>query len=244
MVDIQGTIAPHVEAGWTEAMLLELRLQGVSGERIGAALAEVEAHVVDSGQSAEGAFGDPVDYARSLGLPAEPEQSRAATLKGVVPTLIQLFGLVAVVSAVPWGPDAVGVTMTQLSGLLATALLAVVVVAFVDRVLRAVVEHPIWVFLVIMLGLGAVAAGLVAAGRLGLDQTLFEVPRPVMLGVGLVALALGTWAAIRSTATEPDLVSSPVPGSGLLRPGVPHWVWTALPIPVATVVLAALLSLI
>lgn len=244
MTEIRGAIAPHVEAGWVEAMLLELRLQGVSGDRIGAALAEVEAHVVDSGQGAEEAFGDPVEYARSLGLPAEPEQSRTATLKGVVPTLIQLFGLVAVVAAMPWGPDAVGVTTTLLAGLVVAALLPVVVVALGDRVLRAIVERPVVVFLATMLILAAVAAGLVAAGRLGLDQALFELPRPLMLVTGLLALALGTWVAVRSDATEPDVVSSPVPGSRLPRPGVRHWAWTALPVPVATVFLAGLLSLL
>lgn len=244
MTEIRGAIAPHVEAGWVEALLLELRLQGVSGERIGAALAEVEAHVVDSGQSAEEAFGDPAQYARSLGLPAEPEQSKTATLKGVVPTLIQLFGLVAVVAAMPWSDAAVGVTTTLLAGLVAAALLPVVVVALGDRVLRAIVEHPVRVFLIVMVVLGAVATGLVAAGRLGLDQTLFEVSRPVLLGIGLLALALGTWMAIRSDVTEPDVVSSPVPGSGLPRPGVRHWAWVALPIPVATVVLAVLLSVV
>ncbi len=244
MVEIQGAIAPHVEADWVQAMLLELRLQGVAGERIGAALAEVEAHVVDSGQSAQEAFGDPVDYARSLGLPAEPEQSKTATLKGVVPTLIQLFGLFAVIAAMPWSAATVGVTTTLLAGLLAAALLPVVVVALGDRVLRAIVEHPVRVFLITMVALAAVVAGLLAAGRLGLDHTLFEVPRAVMLGVGVVALALGTWMAIRSDATEPDVLSSPVPGSALPRPGVRHWAWTALPIPVATVFLAVLLSLL
>lgn len=243
MVEIRGAIAPHVEAEWVEAMLLELRLQGVAGERIGAALAEVEAHVVDSGQSAEETFGDPVAYARSLDLPPAPEQSRTATLKGAVPTLIQLFGLVAVVSVMPWGDGAVGVTTTLLAGLVVAALLPVVVVALGDRVLRAIVEHPVRVFLVAMLGLGVLAAALVAAARLGLDRTLVDMPRPAMLGIGLIALVLGTWVAIRSAATEPDVVSSPVPGSGLPRPGVRHWAWTALPIPVATVFLAVLLSL-
>ncbi len=244
MTEIRGAIAPHVEPGWVEAMLLELRLQGVSGERIGAALAEVEAHVVDSGQNAEEAFGDPVEYARSLGLPPEPAQSRTATLKGVVPTLVQLFGLVAVVASMPWSADAVGVTATLLTGLVVAALLPVVVVALGDRVLRAIVEHPVVVFGVTMLCLGALAAGLVVAGRLGLDRTLFDVPRPAMMLIGLIALAIGTWMAIRSDAAEPDVVSSPVPGSGLPRPGLRHWAWTALPIPAAAVFLAVLLSLI
>lgn len=243
MAEIRGAIAPHVEPDWVEAMLLELRLQGVSGERIGAALAEVEAHVVDSGQSAAEAFGDPVEYARSLGLPSSPEQSRTATLKGVAPTLIQLFGLVAVTAAMPWGDGGVGVTTTLLTGLVVAALLPLAVVALGDRLLRAIVGHPVVTFLNTVLVLGAVAVGLVAAGRLGLDQVLFEVPRPAMLAIGLLALALGTWVAIRSDAAEPDVLSSPVPGSRLPRPGVRHWAWTALPIPVATVFLAVLLSL-
>ncbi len=244
MTEIRGAVAPHVEPDWVEAMLLELRLQGVSGERIGAALAEVEAHVVDSGQNADEAFGDPVEYARSLGLPPEPEQSRAATLKAVAPTLIQLFGLIAVIATVPWSADAVGVTTTLLTGLAVAALLPVVVVALGDRVLRAIVERPVVVFGVTMLGLGALAAGLVAAGRLGLDRTVVELPRPAMALIGLVALAIGTWMAVRAGAAEPDVVSSPVPGSRLPRPGVRHWVWTALPIPAATLLLAVLLWLI
>lgn len=147
-------------------------------------------------------------------------------------------------ACVPWRAEAVGVTTTLLTGLVVVALLPVVIVALGDRVLRAIVDHPVVVFGVTLLCLGAVAAGLVVAGRLGLDQTLFGVPRPAMVLIGLIALAIGTWMAIRSDATEPDVVSSPVPGSGLPRPGVRHWAWMALPIPVAALFLAVLLSLI
>ena len=45
------THTPHVEQDWAEAFLLELRLRGVGGRRIGAALAEVEAHCAESGES-------------------------------------------------------------------------------------------------------------------------------------------------------------------------------------------------
>ena len=168
----------------------------MAGENLLDLVAQHQRQRADAAGEVE-AFGDPVEYARSLGLPAEPEQSRTATLKGVVPTLIQLFGLVAVVAAMPWGPDAVGVTTTLLAGLVVAALLPVVVVALGDRVLRAIVERPVVVFLATMLILAAVAAGLIAAGRLGLDQGLFELPRPLMLVIGLLALALGTWVNLR-----------------------------------------------
>ncbi len=71
--ELERTFAPHIDPAWTEAALLELRLLGVRGDRIGAALAEADAFCVDSGQDAAEAFGDPVAYARSLDLPAEAD---------------------------------------------------------------------------------------------------------------------------------------------------------------------------
>lgn len=63
-------LAPHVNPAWSEAFILEARLRGVLGTVIGDALAEVDAHVVDSGQSAEEAFGDPKDYAHHFPVDA------------------------------------------------------------------------------------------------------------------------------------------------------------------------------
>ncbi|MBP8919839.1 MAG: hypothetical protein KBG85_09055 [Micropruina sp.] len=244
MTEIRETIAPHVEPAWLEEVLLELRLQGVSGERIGAALAEVEAHVVDSGQSAAEAFGDPTEYARSLELPPSPEQSRTATVKGIVPTLVQLLGMVCVCAAMPWGQGTVVVTTTLLAGLVLAVLVSLAAAAFGDVLLRAVVSHPVVVWIGCTLGVGVLAGGLVAANRLGLERALFDLPGMGVLVAGLAALAIGTWMALRSGADAPDLITSPVPGRGTGRPGVRHWVWVALPIPVATVALAAILSLI
>ena len=72
---LEREVAPHVEPEWAEAVLLELRLLGVDGTRIGAALAEVDSHCVESGQTAEESFGDPVAYARRLELPATDDTS-------------------------------------------------------------------------------------------------------------------------------------------------------------------------
>ncbi len=51
---------------WRDSFLLELRMRKVPGARIGEALAEIETHCADSGQSPGEAFGDPVAYAQAL----------------------------------------------------------------------------------------------------------------------------------------------------------------------------------
>lgn len=57
-------LAPSVEKSWAERFILEQRLLGVSGKRIGDSLALVESHVTESGETAYAAFGDPQTYAK------------------------------------------------------------------------------------------------------------------------------------------------------------------------------------
>ena len=49
--------APHVDPEWTNAFIVEARLANLNGTTIGDALAEIDAHVVSSGESAKAAFG-------------------------------------------------------------------------------------------------------------------------------------------------------------------------------------------
>jgi hypothetical protein len=56
----------HLMDPWRDALIAELRLRDVPGDRIGEALAEVDAFCDDSGQTPPEAFGDPITYAKSL----------------------------------------------------------------------------------------------------------------------------------------------------------------------------------
>ena len=76
-----------------QAVLLELRLQGVAGTTIAGVLTEVESHVVDSGEDARSAFGDPVEYARSLELPPDPRQEPDAGAASVAQSAAQVLGV-------------------------------------------------------------------------------------------------------------------------------------------------------
>src|SRR5665648_556693 len=139
---LEREVAPHVEPEWAEAMLLELRLLGVDGARIGAALAEVDSHCVESGQSAEDAFGGPVAYARRLELPAEDDVSPRALIRSAVPTLVQVLGMLLLLpSFAAWREDtAMEVTAGMLVSLGLLLLFLTAAVRGVDLVLRTVVR--------------------------------------------------------------------------------------------------------
>ncbi|EMQ97455.1 hypothetical protein [Paeniglutamicibacter gangotriensis] len=81
---------------WTEEFSHELRLRQVSGEDINEAISTVDEHLNDSGESASDAFGNPRDYAASLGLsPTDDGPARGQVLVAAfVATLSFLaFGL-------------------------------------------------------------------------------------------------------------------------------------------------------
>jgi hypothetical protein len=50
---------------YIDNLILALQLRGVPGEKIGQVVAEVEAHVAESGEDPGDAFGKPSDYART-----------------------------------------------------------------------------------------------------------------------------------------------------------------------------------
>ena len=70
--------ASQTLAIYLENLGIQLRLRNVSGERIGQILAEVEAHVADTGLDPVDAFGEPGKYAASyVGASSESRSSRA-----------------------------------------------------------------------------------------------------------------------------------------------------------------------
>lgn len=202
----ERVVAPHVEATWAEAVLLELRLRGVSGERIGSVLAEVDAHCADSGQSAAEAFGDPGAYARSLDLPTDG--SRGAVLAASAPVLVQVAGLLAV----QWGltPWLAGEPLDLTVGLLAVAATVVAAVVAVllspDRALRLAVELPV--------ALVGVVTGIVAiqvALLILLDGVVASVPAQPVTLLGLALLVGGQVAVLRRpTRLDDDPVTHPL----------------------------------
>lgn len=242
---LERQAAPHVEAEWAEAVLLELRLQGVRGDRIGEVLAEVDAHCVDSGLPAADAFGDPVAYARSLELPAEEDLSPRGLVGVVVPGALQVLGMLATV----WGVGAwadgepLSFTVGLLASLAIVLALAVSLVWTADAVLRAVVHRP----LLAVLGVVVVPFGVMVGLPLLLDHEVVAVPAPwvTLLGAGLVAVVQvhevrqrrqGRGSSLEDPVVLP--LGGPVQPSG--RAVAALSVVTTWQMPVLTVVLAGL----
>jgi hypothetical protein len=210
---MERALAPHVDETWAESFIVELRLIGVPGDRIGAALSEVESHCNESGQNAQQAFGDPIDYANSLQLPMDDQPSARAMLYSVAPILVQALGM----TALDWGFAAwlrsqqLEITTGHLVNASLGLLLMVAVVIFADRVFRAAVHHPRLSAVILGLTLVATAATGVAALKL-LDEVIWSGSAGWGLAVGAATLAGGVaWAVVRLAAhgSEEDPITSP-----------------------------------
>lgn len=109
-------IAPGISPEWAEEFVGELRMRGVSGEVVGAALAEMESHCAESGESVEEAFGPADEYAQRLELPASKQQSTGGLLRVVAPQAIQVLAWRAgaamrVLVRRPWVGIVVGIVL-------------------------------------------------------------------------------------------------------------------------------------
>lgn len=173
--------AAHVDLAWAHGLILELRLRGASGADIGAARAEVEAHMAERGGDVRAAFGDPQEYAAALQLPDSQRWTRTDRI-WLFPTLVA-FGIGAFLTVgglVGLLLDGFSVSWWFPLGLTAAILL----IWCFTGVARLAVERPVIAFL---------GGGLLIAGVAPLNQApgpRWE-PHPLTaLLVGLAALAL------------------------------------------------------
>lgn len=137
-----SAMAPHANPAWVDDFVVEQRLLGVPGTRIGDALATVEAHLAETGESATDAFGPPKEYARTL---AESEDSGSSGL-GTVTIIAVVLGVAGLVllprSFEAWLEGGlVTVTIGDLVVLVVLAGLVAVLLAVPDTVMRFLIEH-------------------------------------------------------------------------------------------------------
>ncbi len=195
---------------WRHAFLLRLRLRDVPGARIGEALAEVETHCADGGQTAHEAFGDPVAYADALadglkspgaarrgGLSWSDALSAAAGLAGVV-SLLQGAGSVAHGAN---GYLSAGHLLGVLAGVAAVA-------AFFTLLGRSGQRRVHWpsAALTVVFGFLAVSA------QLAWDTPLIHAPGWLLLGVGMVLVAVA-WYPLASGRLLADRIVDPRTGA-------------------------------
>ncbi|MCG2797470.1 MAG: hypothetical protein L6367_02910 [Cellulomonas sp.] len=239
----ERALAPHVDPGWTEAALIELRLIGVDGRAIGSVLAEVESFCAESGQSAHEAFGDPEAYVRSLDLPTDQGPMGRELWSSIGPAAVQSVGMVSVTWAVASWRDGVAVAFEAwhlvLLALLITSVL--LVARFYDAVIRFVVRRSFWWTWLLTMAQLLVLVGTALAVRRLAPGVLWAAPVGTVLAAGLVLLLVGALA--RPPADDPvtaplrqDAVSS---RAARVLAGSSRWI-----IPAMTVVPVAITLLV
>lgn len=202
-------LAPSLDPEWVHEFLMELRLQGASGDDLGEAVAEVESHTAESGETAAEAFGPPREYAQSLDLPRQPDASKVAGLLAVGPSMVQVAGMLSILWAVPGiirGEDAV-VTW----GLLTVLGLVVAMIAAVGcwprPVTQFVARRPVT----------GVLASLGCFGLMAIATAVFREPfvafspLPLLIAGGVI-LTLGTaWGLTNASGLDvtEDAVAKP-----------------------------------
>ncbi len=244
--EIERSIAPHVEAEWAEAVLLELRLQGVAGTTIAGVLTEVEAHVVDSGQDARAAFGDPVEYARALELPPNPAQDVDRGPAGVAQSATQVLGTILLLT----GAFAMGagepadVTWGALLSVLTATLLVAAFLRGGDKVLRVLVTAP-WrsARFVGLVLLGSAAVLLAVLPAVLVRDVAFQVSAAAALLAGAVLLGAATAVSLwRGRHDEDDRIVSPFAAPAPASRGA-RWVVELGPVVAVTLAAVAMLAL-
>ncbi|QCB92439.1 hypothetical protein [Cellulomonas shaoxiangyii] len=241
------TIAPHVEPRWRERLVLELRLRDVPGATIGSALAEVEAHCVDSGQDAATAFGAPEAYAATLADAVAVPEPRRAPLRDGLAAFVQIGGVLATTWSVPpWiRGEELSLTAGAATTMAVATLLAVAFAVAPGSIVRALTRLRVWQ--ASLLGLVPVAVFAAAIALLP-AHVLSVTPVPVAV-TGLVLLVLGSASLLAGGADgDADLVTAPgrTPqeiAAAARRARRLTWA-AALFVPAATAVAVALIALL
>ena len=234
--------APDVDPVWTEAFILEARLQDITGRGIGDALAEINSHVVESGQSPDEAFGDPRQYARTLAKDA-PLVEPGGVIALVLPAILQTVGMLAVLNALL--PATLGEPFELTVGMLAmmvtlTAALGVLSWQSVP-IIRLIIDRPWLAFAINVLLL----VGLV--GLLFIPGVVASLPAWWVVGAGVVLLVVGTVYGLvhLPSVSEGDLIEAPTAIDVGKPQGLGRWasILPNLLIPAFTVVFGAVLLL-
>lgn len=227
---------PHIDKRWRDDFTVAMRMQDASGEQIGDALATVDAHCAESGESAEEAFGDPTDYATTLVPEAAPGSGLGASF--LVGVLMGLLGLLVVPRAVDdWvAGTPFTVTIGDIVALAVVIGLTGTVMALPRRVLPWLAKAK---YSLVGL-LGAVFMALLVLAMLFLTDVVAELDWRVALMVGLGLLVASVTSTWRDLST-PDPVADPrSPDSPARRT---QWL-AALTFPILTVLVLAIDALL
>ena len=193
---------------WFDELTVELRMRDVFGHAIGDAVASARELLIDTGQSAEEAFGPARAYAASLDLPRG--SGRDWVTRGLWTSLFGLLAFFLFVQAVgAWNQDEL-LLITPAQLVLAAALGGLV--ALSPLYLLAAIRRPWLLVLLLAIGAGcgflwsAMTPATTAEAWLSLD------PLPWLLGSAVAMVLLSAWNTIQTLRRgNLDDITEPIP---------------------------------
>lgn len=193
---------------WLDNFTLELRLQNVSGQDVGDALAHVESYCADSGETPAEAFGDPGQYAQELGLrPDDPEPALRRRLREALPPLTGLVGLLVFLPAAPavYRGAPVTINVWQIGFILLLVAIFIAAIANLGALVRN--KWALGAFAVAgpLCGVGIAVSGTTAAG----SPALVLPALPVVITAAVVIVAAALWGQLRDPNQDGDPIVRP-----------------------------------
>lgn len=185
-------------------LLAAMRLHEISGERAGEVLAEVDAHVTETGEDPVEAFGKPRDYAKQVAAQLDPSTGKRSTgeivLGSAAAGFLGMFGTSLLGSGMDLGEPEVGFSMRDVVAQPVLLVILVIGVLLFFRACTASSHNKLFAggaVLAVIAGIGSQVAAKVALD----DETpVVSLPTWLVLGLGvafLLALAVLLTTAIR-----------------------------------------------
>ncbi|WP_104177225.1 hypothetical protein [Cryobacterium sp. Y50] len=193
---------------WFDELTLELRMRDVFGHAIGDAVATARELLLDTGQSAEEAFGPARAYAASLDLPRGSGHDWAT--RGLWTSMFGLLAFSLFVQTVgAWTQEEL-LLITPAQLVIAAALGGLV--ALLPLYLAAAIRRPWLLVLLFAVGAGcgflwsAMTPATTAEAWISLD------PLPWLLGSAIAMVLLSTWNTIQTLRRgNLDDITAPIP---------------------------------
>ncbi|MGW1677024.1 HAAS signaling domain-containing protein [Saccharopolyspora sp. NPDC002376] len=178
---------------YRDELLIALRMHEISGERVGEVLAEVEAHVRETGEDPVEAFGKPREYAAQVAEQLDASTGKPSTLGVTISVLataaLTMFGSDFLLDALFERTDSIAYTLKDTVALTSLLVLFVAGTLLAFKAYTAKSANKIYaIAMVLAFGLGILAQ--YVAGQVFDDTTpLYELPRWGAGVLGALALA-------------------------------------------------------
>ncbi|GLW11976.1 hypothetical protein Misp01_71040 [Microtetraspora sp. NBRC 13810] len=178
---------------YRDDLRVALRLRDISGARVGEVLAEVEAHVAETGEDPVAAFGSPKEYAAKVSAQLDVKTGKPSRLQKLTGTLITglltYVGLTLLLDGLSADRPGVPVTPAYLISTVVFLALSVPAVMLSFRAAVALSGGRVCGVLAACALAGAMAVAIFPNSLFDGETVLFEVSRWVAVGLGAAAVA-------------------------------------------------------